>query len=173
MTAKVAARDFVMVNAPTLAKLLTVASFTGIVDLLGGEGIGFQGMDGEFILDDGVATTELMRIYGAALGLTAKGRIDFNEDAIDLTGVVVPAYSINDFLNKIPLLGTLLTGGEGEGLIAVAYSVKGEVDDPAVSVNPLTAFAPGFLRNLFTAAPTQTGEGPVGAAPDFRNRIDK
>ncbi len=173
MTAKVAARDFVMVNAPTLAKLLTVASFTGIVDLLGGEGIGFQGMDGEFILDDGVATTELMRIYGAALGLTAKGRIDFNEDAIDLTGVVVPAYSINDFLNKIPLLGTLLTGGEGEGLIAVAYSVKGEVDDPAVSVNPLTAFAPGFLRNLFTAAPTQTGEGAVGAAPDFRNRIDK
>src|SRR3546814_1328372 len=75
-----------------------------------------RGMDGDFVLDDGVATTELMRIYGASLGLTAKGNIDFDRDAIDLTGVVVPAYSINNFLSKIPLLGTILTGGEGEGL---------------------------------------------------------
>jgi hypothetical protein len=171
--AEVAARDFVMVKAPALAKLLTVASFTGVLDLLSGQGISFQGMDGEFVLDDGVATTQLMRIYGAALGLTAKGEIDFDHDAIDLNGVVVPAYSINDFLNKIPLLGTLLTGGEGEGLFAVAYSVKGGVDDPDVRVNPLTAFAPGFLRNLFTAEPSEPGDKPIGAAPDWRNRIDK
>src|SRR3546814_21142418 len=86
-----------------------------------------------FVLDDGVATTELMRIYGASLGLTAKGNIDFDRDAIDLTGVVVPAYSINNFLSKIPLLGTILTGGEGEGLISVVYTVDGPTDDPDVS----------------------------------------
>jgi Protein of unknown function/AsmA-like C-terminal region len=171
ITAQVAARDFVMVKAPALAKLLTVASFTGVLDLLGGEGIGFHGMDGEFVLDDGVATTELMRIYGAALGLTAKGQIDFDADAIDLTGVVVPAYSINNFLAKIPLLGTLLTGGEGEGLFAVVYSIKGEVDDPEVSVNPLSALTPGFLRNIFTSG--QPGDEPPSALPERRERIDK
>ncbi len=167
ITATVQARDFVMVKAPVLAKLLTVASFTGVLELLGGEGIGFQGMDGDFVIDDGVATTELMRIYGASLGLTAKGNIDFDNDAIDLTGVVVPAYSINNFLSKIPLLGTLLTGGEGEGLIAVVYTVKGEVEDPAVSVNPLSALTPGFLRNIFTAGPSDT---PAQAIPE---RIDR
>src|SRR3546814_19711444 len=108
-----------MVKAPALAKLLTVASFTGVLDLLRGEGIPFQGMDGEFVLDNGVATTELMRIYGASPGITAKGRIDFDRDAIDLTGVVVPAYSIHNFLSKIQLLGMILTGGEGDGLLAV------------------------------------------------------
>src|SRR3546814_5483913 len=90
-----------------------------------------------------------MRIYGASLGLTAKGNIDFDRDAIDLTGVVVPAYSINNFLSKIPLLGTILTGGEGEGLISVVYTVDGPTDDPDVSVNPLSALTPGFLRNIF------------------------
>jgi hypothetical protein len=170
ITAKVQARDFTMVNAPAMAKLLTVASFTGVLDLLRGEGIPFQGMDGEFVLNDGVATTELMRIYGASLGFTAKGEIDFDRDAIDLTGVVVPAYSINNFLSKIPLLGRLLTGGEGEGLFAVVYNVKGEVDDPEVSVNPLSALTPGFLRNIFTAEP---GDEPARALPERRERIDK
>jgi hypothetical protein len=172
--AKVQARDFVMVKAPVLAKLLTVASFTGVLDLLSGEGIGFQGMDGDFVIDDGVATTDLMRVYGAALGLTAKGNIDFDHDAIDLTGVVVPAYSINNFLSKIPVLGTLLTGGEGEGLIAVVYSVKGKVDEPQVSVNPLSALTPGFLRGIFTAGqPGQPGDEPPSALPERRERIDK
>lgn len=169
--ATVQARDFVMVKAPVLAKLLTVASFTGILDLLGGEGIGFHGMDGEFVLKDGVAKTELMRIYGPALGLTAKGNIDFDHDAIDLTGVVVPAYSINNFLSKIPLLGTLLTGGEGEGIIAVVYSVKGAVDEPQVSVNPLSALTPGFLRGIFTAG--QPGDEEPAALPERPERIDK
>ncbi|MGF1627538.1 MAG: AsmA-like C-terminal domain-containing protein [Alphaproteobacteria bacterium] len=169
--ATVEARDFVIVRAPVLAKLLTVASFTGVLELLGGQGIGFQGLDGDFVLDDGVATTDLMRVYGASLGITAKGRIDFNNDEIDLTGVVVPAYSINNFLSKIPLLGPLLTGGEGEGIIAVVYSVDGEVDDPDVSVNPLSALTPGFLRGIFTAG--QPGDGPPQAVPERGERIDK
>jgi len=169
--ATVAARDFVMVKAPALAKLLTVASFTGLLDLLSGSGISFQGLDGDFVLDDGVATTDQMRIYGAALGLTAKGDIDFDRDAIDLTGVVVPAYSINNFLNKIPLLGTILTGGEGEGVIAVSYSVEGQVDDPQVAVNPLTALTPGFLRKIFTSAPEvdATSPPPSNRRPDNRD----
>src|SRR3546814_8703671 len=39
----------------------------------------------------------------------------------------------------------------GEGLISVVYTVDGPTDDPDVSVNPLSALTPGFLRNIFTA----------------------
>jgi hypothetical protein len=42
-----------------------------------------------------------------------------------------------------------LTGGEGEGLLAVTYHMTGDLGDPEVSVNPLSALAPGFLRGLF------------------------
>src|SRR3546814_19362154 len=105
-----------------------------------------------------------MRIYGASLGITAKGSIDFDRDAIDLTGVVVPAYSINNFLSKIPLLGTILTGGEGEGLFAVVYTARGAVDHPDVSVNPLSVLTPGFLRNIFTDG-AGSGDEPARALP--------
>ena len=43
----------------------------------------------------------------------------------------------------------LLLGGEGQGLFAANYRVTGSEIDPQVSVNPLSAFAPGFLRRLF------------------------
>ncbi len=68
---------------------------------------------------------------------------------MDLTGVVVPAASTNRVLGNIPVLGQLLTGGEGQGLFAVTYDVAGPLDAPEVGVNPLSALAPGFLRGLF------------------------
>jgi hypothetical protein len=48
------------------------------------------------------------------------------------------------------VLGKLLTGGEeGGGVFAATYKMKGPTDDPKMTVNPLTALAPGFLRHLF------------------------
>jgi hypothetical protein len=41
-------------------------------------------------------------------------------------------------------------GGEGQSLFAANYELSGTTDDPSVSVNPLSAIAPGFLRQLFT-----------------------
>ena len=155
--------DFVLVNAPGMARLLTVASFTGLMELMSGDGITFTRMTGDFVLDDGVATTELMRMYGAALGLTARGSINFDEEAVNLEGTVVPAYTFNRILGEIPLLGTLLVGGEGEGFMAVTYNMNGPLDDPKVSVNPLSALAPGFLRGILSGS--ISGEGVVEAIP--------
>ncbi|MFP3422545.1 AsmA-like C-terminal domain-containing protein, partial [Bacillus sp. SIMBA_161] len=84
-----------------------------------------------------------------ALGLTTKGEVDLDAGQLDLTGVVVPAASTNRVLADIPVLGKLLTGGEGEGLFAVTYDVTGPLNQPKVDVNPLSALAPGFLRGLF------------------------
>ena len=149
LSARIEAHDYVVVDAPVLARLLTVASFTGIGDLLRGDGISFQRLVGEFTLQDGVMETELIRAYGPALGITAQGQLDFDRDGADLTGTVVPAYTVNRILGQIPLLGPLLTGGEGEGFIAVTYGISGELDDPKIEVNALSALAPGFLRGLF------------------------
>jgi hypothetical protein len=149
LTARIEAWDYLLVEAPLLARLLTVASLTGIADLLQGEGIRFQRLTGDFVLQDGVLDTELIRAYGAALGLTMKGRIDFDALRSDLEGTLVPAYSVNRVLGQIPLLGPILTGGEGEGFLAVTYAIEGPLGDPEVTVNPLSALAPGFLRGLF------------------------
>jgi hypothetical protein len=147
--ARVEVSEFKLVNAPTLARILTIASFTGINNLLQGEGISFQRLDGDATYNAGTLSTDLLHAYGPALGVTTKGSVNLDAEQLDLTGVVVPAASTNRVLGNIPVLGRLLTGGEGEGLFAVTYDVEGSFDEPDVSVNPLSALAPGFLRGLF------------------------
>ena len=161
LRARIEARDYVLIDAPAMVRLLTVASLSGINNAMKGEGIGFSRLIGAFTLTDGIMETELLRAFGPALGLTARGKIDFDEFRVDLEGTAVPAYSVNRVLNLIPLLGPLLTGGEGEGLFAVTYRMTGDLDDPIVEVNPLSALAPGFLRGMFSGSGGDGDEVPL------------
>ncbi|MBI3443949.1 MAG: AsmA-like C-terminal domain-containing protein [Magnetospirillum sp.] len=142
--------DYHVRNAPVLARLLTVAALTGVLDVLQGEGVSFSSLEAPFVLTDGLVTVHDVRAWGPALGLTAKGQIDIDHSRMAMEGTVVPAYALNSVLGNIPVLGWLVTGGEkGGGIIAFNYSMKGPTDNPSVTVNPLSALTPGFLRNLF------------------------
>lgn len=149
LEAQVEAVNYRLVQAPLMARLLSAALLTGIGDLLSGEGIGFNRFTGDFTLEDGVMRTDLLRAYGPGLGITIKGQANFETDRVDLGGTLVPAYAVNRILGSIPILGDILTGGEGGGVIGVVYSMEGPLEDPEISVNPLSALAPGFLRGLF------------------------
>ena len=85
---------------------------------------------------------------GPNIGLTVEGLVDNDRNVIALNGTFVPAYTVNNFFSKIPVVGVLLGGGWNEGLFAVNYKVTGRANAPQVSVNPLTV-APGFLRKIF------------------------
>ncbi len=71
------------------------------------------------------------------------------QSTLDLDGTLVPAYTLNSILGYIPVIGNLLLGGEGQGIFAAGFHASGALDDPKISVNPLSALAPGMLRNLF------------------------
>lgn len=90
-------------------------------------------------------------LSGASIGMTTEGTIDLRSERLQLTGAFVPAYGINNFFAKIPLFGPILGGGSNEGLFAVNYRLTGTIAAPSVSVNPLSALAPGFLRHVFGA----------------------
>jgi len=49
----------------------------------------------------------------------------------------------------VPILGDLLTGRQGEGIFGMTFAVRGAIDNPEVLVNPVSAVAPGFLRQIF------------------------
>jgi hypothetical protein len=66
-----------------------------------------------------------------------------------MQGTIVPAYFFNALLGNIPLVGKLFSPERGGGLFAASYAVHGALNDPTVSVNPLTALTPGFLRGVF------------------------
>ena len=63
----------------------------------------------------------------------------------------MPAYDLNSIFGKIHKLGDLLVGEEDGGVFAMNFKLSGPLDDPVVSVNPLSVLAPGFLRRLFSA----------------------
>jgi hypothetical protein len=168
LNGRIEAKDYVLRKAPVMAKLLSLASFTGISNVLSGDGLNFKRLVGDFKLEDGVVSTDLLRAYGSALGLTAKGELNFTKDTIDIEGTVVPAYTVNRILGEIPLLGWLLVGGEGEGFVAVVYGIDGKLSDPQVSVNPLSVLTPGFLRGVFGLKRDENDERPT-AIPGRHN----
>lgn len=141
--------DYQVVRAPMLARLLTVAALTGILDVLRGEGISFNVLDAPFTLTDGLLEVRSFRAYGPSIGITANGQVDLDSDVVALEGTIVPAYALNAILGNIPLIGSLLTGEKGSGIFAATYNMKGRAEDPTIIVNPLAALTPGFLRNLF------------------------
>ncbi len=168
--------DFRVVKGPILAKLLSLASLTGFLDTLSGNGIAFTKLSADAIFSGTTLQVKKGKAYGSSIGITVKGKIKPFMGTVDLEGTVVPAYAANSVIGKIPLLGTLLTGGEGEGFIAANYSMEGSGDDPDVMVNPLSLLTPGFLRNLFDvfdapesheeeSAPSPVPDAPLETAP--------
>ncbi|PNG26511.1 hypothetical protein CR492_07380 [Methylocella silvestris] len=98
-------------------------------------------------------------INGEAIGLTVDGWIDFARDAVDMKGTFVPAYAVNNLFSKIPVVGLILGGGANEGLIGVNYRVEGTVSTPTLSINPLSAIAPGIFRQIFGVGQHIPGAG--------------
>jgi hypothetical protein len=85
------------------------------------------------------------------LGVSATGTIIRSNKAASIKGMIVPAYGLNRLIDKIPILGRILTGGEKEGLLAAEYLITQSLEEPIITVNPLTAFTPGFLRSFVKA----------------------
>jgi len=160
------ARQFKAVQAPFLARLLGIGSFTGLAALLSGEGINFDTAHIPFTQKDGVLTLQPSRIRGPQLGITLEGTINRKTNHVSINGTAVPAFVLNTILGRIPLLGDLFIG---DGIIGVNFAVSGPKEKTEMSINPLSAIAPGFLRRIFQASGSSsgnsTGDQPVEVPP--------
>ncbi|WP_291296194.1 AsmA-like C-terminal region-containing protein [Elioraea sp.] len=162
--------DFRMREAPAAARVLQAMTLYGVLDLARGPGLSFNRAVASFTLTDGALDLRDARAFGASLGFTAKGRIDRRQERIDLEGTIVPAYFFNSLLGSIPLIGRIFSPEQGGGLFAATYRVRGPLNDPEASVNPLAALTPGFLRGLFgifegSQTPSQAPSQAPGQPP--------
>jgi hypothetical protein len=160
--------DYRVVNAPSFARLLTLASLSGPAAWANGQGIPFNRVQGDFTLQGDKIELREARAYGEAIGINAGGRYDYRRNVVDFSGTLVPAYMLNSLLGNIPVLGELLMGGKGQGLFAANFHISGPSADPGISVNPLSALAPGFLRRLFMFEPGAPAEdkAQIRASPN-------
>jgi len=79
----------------------------------------------------------------------------------------VPVNVLNRVIADLPVLGPILGGKDG-GLFAMNYTIRRTLEDPDVSVNPLTALVPGGIQSLFSWEGEKKPDGPppdAGTAP--------
>ena len=151
-----------MVNQSFLNRLFSAGSLTGVVDLLGGSGITVDSLDVPFSSRNSVISVK-GAIASGSVGATADGYIDRPHNQVALKGTLVPAYGINSLASNLPILGNILASKKGEGIFGVTYSATGNADEPKISTDPVSAFAPGFLRRIFQGHMPTPADAPSNA----------
>jgi hypothetical protein len=168
------AKDFRVLNQPFLARLFTAGSLGGLANLMQGQGIAVDTLDVPFSSKNGVISVHDVRATGPAIGISADGYVDRPKNNIAIKGALAPLYMLNSVLGNIPLLGNLITSKQGEGIIGITYSISGNADEPNVSVNPLSALAPGILRRIFEGKmPVAPNGTPSAPAPEPKKQQPK
>lgn len=168
---KIILENIRLIKVPILARILSLASLTGIFEVFSGEGILFVKGDIPFDYDSGILSLKDARLYGPSLGMRINGSVDNLREKINIKGTIIPAYTINSILGQIPLLGSLLIGQKKEGVFAISYEINGDKESPYVGINPILSLSPGFIRDFFSvfksgpSTPTLE-ELEIGGLPD-------
>jgi hypothetical protein len=142
-------QDFHLTNTPVVAKILSLGSLRGFSDTMSGSGMLFNTMEVPVLTHDGLMQIRGARATGPAMGVTMDGDVDLVGKTLKMQGTIAPAYTLNSILGAVPVLGDILVPREGEGIFGLTYAVDGPYDEMQVSVNPLSAFTPGVLRQMF------------------------
>ena len=139
--------DFTVAEAPRLTKILQALSVTGILSALGTEGLAFDSLTAQFGITDDAVEVQEASMVSSSIGIALAGDVDRRNDTMALRGDIAVKDILTRTIGRLPVLDFLL----GDGLVGAAFSLDGPIEEPDVSVNPLSVLAPGFLRKVFSA----------------------
>lgn len=144
-------KNFALHKVPALTRFMSLVFPTGLADLVHSNALSFQYLKTRFILTPKDFMITAGRAYGLSSGFSFSGQVQRRPKGnLKINGSMIPAYFLNTLVSKIPLIGAIISGGKHEGLVGVSFQMTGPKDDPKTSVNPLSAFTPGFLRKFFS-----------------------
>ena len=137
--------NFKVKEIPALAKLLSLASLTGIADLLTGEGLRFTDFEMNFTNEKNLMRINELYAIGPSISILLEGYVE-KDKLLSLKGTLVPATTINRTISSIPIIGDLLVGKKaGEGVFGVSFKIKGPPKDLETTVNPIKTLTPRFI----------------------------
>jgi len=135
-------RNFVVRGEPGLDRVVSGAPGQAP------SGVDFSEMHCEFTRVPGRMSVRDGVVRGPVVGATIEGQIDYVKDDVRLRGTFVPFYGLNNMFGQIPIVGIFLGAGSNEGLLGITYETSGPPNAPRITVNPVTAIAPGLLRKF-------------------------
>lgn len=142
----VSARDFNIRDEPLLVR---IAQGTSGLAARAARDVRFTRLNLEFERQGGALEIKEALIGGPAVGASIRGRVDIAGERLGLSGTYIPAYGLNAAFGAIPLFGPILSGRSGEGVFGTTFGVEGKMSNPTITINPVSAIAPGLLRRFF------------------------
>lgn len=142
-------RTFAVRGEPALDRVVS-----GAPGAAGTTGVDFSEMRADFTRFPGKMAVRDGVVRGPLVGATVEGNIDYTRDDVHLRGTFVPFYGLNNMFGQIPIVGLFLGGGNKEGLLGINYEAVGPPGAPRITVNPVSAIAPGLLRKFIPSPGT-------------------
>ncbi|MBF0453538.1 MAG: AsmA-like C-terminal domain-containing protein [Magnetococcales bacterium] len=115
------------------------------------KGFGYNSFQGELIFEDSVLRTELMSLNGPSMKIVLSGWVNLPDERLKLLIGIRPLQTLDSFISKVPLLGTLLAGNR-KAVLETQFTVEGKLDDPEVTIRPFSSLVPGIIRDILNAS---------------------
>ncbi len=134
-----------------LSKVISMMNISNYLQLkfpkLDTEGIPFESIIGDFEIKDGKATTENLFVNSGVIRISVVGSVDLTNGDMDMILGFQILKTIDLIVNKIPVVGYVLTGDDAS-LFTTYFKVGGTTDDPVVTTMTLQALGEGTI-NIF------------------------
>jgi len=137
--------------------LSKIFGFLNVTDMVKGEinfgkeGLSYTRIGSNFIIQKGILHTDDFIIDSPSMLIHGKGDIDISRNYLDGIIAVSPLVTIDRIIDKIPLIRNILREKD-KGFIYASYSVKGPINDPAITMNVMKTVGGrtvDVLKNIF------------------------
>ncbi|MBT6346080.1 MAG: hypothetical protein HOJ49_04995 [Nitrospina sp.] len=99
----------------------------------------FKQISGDFVAQDGVFETQNFVVETESRRTSIVGTFDLAKSQVDTVVGVAPLAGLDRFLTKIPVVGAIITGGDEKSILKSYYTVKGDLNDPDITLTPFTS----------------------------------
>jgi hypothetical protein len=151
-TAAITVTDGTIKRLSLLSKVMAIAQISNYLRLkfpkLDTEGIPFDLITGDFTIEDGALKTENLYFNSRVVKMSVVGGYDAVRDNLDMVLGFQLLQTIDLIINKIPVVGYILTGDDGN-LFTTYFTVTGSIKDPNVEPMTLEGLGKGTL-NIFS-----------------------
>lgn len=138
----------------SLAKVFSILNVSQLLrfrlpDMATG-GMPYSSIKGSFSVKEGIVDTRDLFISSNAINISIVGTADIVKEELNLTIGAQPLQTVDKIVNRIPIVGWLLTGKEKD-LLTAYFEAKGKWSDTQVSAIPVKSMGKGIL-NIFIRA---------------------
>jgi uncharacterized protein YhdP len=135
----------------TLSKVFSILNVSQLLkfqlpDMVSG-GMPYNNIAGSIAIKDGSISSQDMFISSDAINISVIGSADMVKEELDFTLGVQPLQTVDKIVNRIPVVGWLLTG-KNKAFLTAYFEARGKWSDPQVTAIPVKSLGKGIL-NIF------------------------